>query len=228
MPRAAAAASCMSAPFSPSRMSRETSTPKRSIPGGSKGRGRDHADARAQRVEQDDIRARDARMQDVAADRHGEALDAALVAADGQRVEQRLRRMLMRAVTRVDHGAVDLLGQQRDRAGRMMTHHQDVGVHRVQGHRGVDQGLALLHRRVADRHVHHVGAEPLAGELERGLRAGRGFEEQVDDSAPAQRGALLLDLAVEIDVFVGEVEQADDVVGQKPFDPQQMTVAEDE
>ena len=72
------------------------------------------------------------------------------------------------------------------------------------------------------RHVHDVGAEPLAGELERGLGAGRGLEEQVDQRAAAQRGALLLDLAVELDEFPGEVEQAHDVVARKPFDPQQM------
>ena len=46
--------------------------------------------------------------------------------------------------------------------------------------------------------------------------------------APAQRAALLLDLAVEIDVFVGEVEQPDNLVGRKSFDPQQVTAAEDE
>ena len=31
----------------------------------------------------------------------------------------------------------------------------------------------------ADRHVHDVGAEPLAGELERGLRAGRGSKKRL-------------------------------------------------
>jgi hypothetical protein len=40
--------------------------------GRQQGRGRDHAHARAERVEQDDVGARDARMQDVAADRDGE------------------------------------------------------------------------------------------------------------------------------------------------------------
>ncbi len=79
-----------------------------------------------------------------------------------------------------------------------------------------------------DRHVHDVGAEPLAGEFERGLGAGRGFEEQVDLGAAAQRGALLLDLAVEFDEFLGEVEEADNLVARKPFDPQQMPPVEDE
>src|SRR4028119_901314 len=38
------------------------------------------------------------------------------------------------------------------------------------------------------------GAEPLAGDLEGGLGAGRGLEEQVDLGAAAQRRLLLLDL----------------------------------
>ena len=64
-------------------------------------------------------------MQDVAADRDGQALDAALVAADGQRIEQRLRRMLVRAVAGIDHRAIDLLRQQIDRARRVMAHDDD-------------------------------------------------------------------------------------------------------
>ena len=66
-------------------------------------RRRDHAHSCAQRIEQDDVRARDARVQDVAADRDDEPLDAALVAADGECVEQRLGGMLVRAVAGVDH-----------------------------------------------------------------------------------------------------------------------------
>ena len=79
-----------------------------------------------------------------------------------------------------------------------------------------------------DRHVHHVGAKPFAGQFERGLGAGRDFEEQVDLRAAAQRGALLLDLAVELDEFLGEIEQAENFVARKPFDPQQMLLVEDE
>ena len=70
--------------------------------------GADDAHPRAERRKQDDVRARDAGMQDVAADRDRQPLDAALVAADGQRVEQRLGRMLMRAVAGVDDRAIDL------------------------------------------------------------------------------------------------------------------------
>ena len=45
---------------------------------------------------------------------------------------------------------------------------------------------------------------------------------------PRSDVGFLLDLAVELDEFLGEVEQADDVGARKPFDPQQMTMAEDE
>ena len=146
-------------------------------------------------------------MQDVAADRHGEARQLALGAADGQRVEQRLGRMLVRAVAGIDHRAGDLLRQKRGGTGRGVADDQDVGAHGVQRHRRVDQRLALLHRRIADRHVHHVGAEPLAGQLEGGLRAGRGFEEEVDLRAAAQRRRLLFALARNRDRLVGPVEQ---------------------
>ena len=73
-------------------------------------------------------------------------------------------------------------------------------------------------------------ARRLASRLrERGLRPGRGTRrEHGDQRPPAQRGALFLDLAVELDVFVGEVEQADDLLVGKAVDPQQMTAAEGE
>src|SRR5712691_12360277 len=154
--------------------------------------------------------------------------NAALVAADGERIEQRLGWMLVRAVAGIDHGAIDLAGEQLDRARGVVAHHDDVGAHGVEGDRGVDQRLALAHGGGADRHVHDIGAEPLARELERGLGAGRDLEEQVDQRAPAQRGLLLVDLAVELDELLGQVEQAQNLVARKPFDPQQVALAEDE
>ncbi len=79
----------------------------------------------------------------------------------------------------------------------------------------------------ADRHVHHVGAEPLAGQLERRLGAGRGLEEQVDLGAPAQGRALLLDLAGDRHGFVGEVEQRLDFGARKVLDAEQMALGKD-
>ncbi len=102
-----------SAPFSPSSMVRQTVTPICSMPDGSSVEGRHDATPARERVEEHDVRAGDTRMQDVAADRHREAGNAAPGAADGERVEQRLRRMLVRAVAGIDHRAADLLRQQR-------------------------------------------------------------------------------------------------------------------
>jgi len=94
--------------------------------------------------------------------------------------------------------------------------------------RRVHQRLALANGGGRYRHVHDVGAESFSGELERGLGAGRGLEEQVDLGAAAQTGALLVDLAVELDIFLGEVEQAGNIGTGKPLDSQQVPVTEDE
>ena len=163
-------------------------------------------------------------MRDVAADRDDEAGEPALVAADGERVEQRLGRMLVRAVAGIDDRALDLLRQQRHRAGGVMADDEQVRPHGVQRHRRVDQRLALLHRRGGDRHVHDVGAEPLAGELEGGLRAGRGLEEEVDLRAAAERRLLLLDLAADVDRRFGGIEQKRYILGGKALDPEKVPV----
>ena len=165
-------------------------------------------------------------MQDVAADCDGEPLDAPEIAPDRQRVEQRLGRMLVRAVARVDDGAVDLAREQMDGAGLVMAHDDDVRAHRIQRHRRIDQRLALLDAGIADRHVHHVGAEALAREFERGLRAGGRLEEQVDLRAPAQCGALLLDLTRNAHGLVGEIEQQLDLEPVQALDAQEMAASE--
>ena len=85
-------------------------------------------------------------MHDVAADRNHQPLDPAPVAADGQRIEQRLGRMFVGAVAGVDHGTVNLARQQLDRARGMVPDHQNVRVHGIQRHRGIDQGFPLAHR----------------------------------------------------------------------------------
>ena len=79
----------------------------------------------------------------------------------------------------------------------------------------------------ADRHVHDVGPEALAGEFERRLRAGRGFEEQVDLSAAAQRRALLLDLPRDRDRLLGEIEQSLDLEPVQRLDAEQVALGED-
>src|SRR6202022_933305 len=79
--------------------------------------GGDHPDTGAHDVEQQDIGARHPRMHHVAADRDHQPFEPALVASDGEGIEQGLGRMLMSAVAGVDDGSVDLARQQLDRAG---------------------------------------------------------------------------------------------------------------
>jgi len=107
-----------------------------------------------------------------------------------------------------------------------MADDQHIRVHRVQGHRRVDQGLALVHRAGGDRHVDHVAAEPLAGDLERGAGPGRALEEAVDDRPAAQRCPLLLDLAIQFDIPVRQIEEMVYFLGRQTLDPEQMTMPE--
>ena len=215
-----------STPSSAFHMSVKTSAPSRSGRAGSSVGGRGDAHARTEGVEHVDVGAGDAAVQDVAADRHREPRDAPLDAADREGVEQRLGWMLVRAVAGVDHGAVDLLGQQLHRACRMVAHHDDVGPHGVERHRCVDQRLALLHRGGGDVHVHDVGAEPLRRHLEGALRARRGLEEQVDQRAPAQHVALFARDTVGVGELIGEIEKEIDFSCAEPLDSEEMAVGE--
>jgi hypothetical protein len=72
-------------------------------------------------------------------------------------------------------------------------------------------GLALRHRRGARAHVDHIGAQPLARQLEARLRARRVLEEQVHQRPALQEVELLGRLAVQADEPVGEIEEAGDL-----------------
>ena len=109
-----------SAPRMPLRRSWWTS-PQAAASARQQGRRADQADARAEGAQGVDVRARHAAVQDVADDGDRQAVEAADVVADGEQVEQRLGRVLVRAVAGVDHRAVDALarkcGARRRRGG---------------------------------------------------------------------------------------------------------------
>ena len=213
-----------SAPFSPSAMVFATITPMRSMPDGSSVDGATTRTCAPSALSSRmfERATRECRMSPQIATIR--LRQRPLGTADGQRVEQRLRRVLMRAVAGVDHRAADLLRQQRGRSGRLVADDQNVRPHGVQRHRRVDQRLALLHRRACDRHVHHVGAEPFSGEFEGRLGAGRRLVEEVDLGAAAQRRGLLLGLARDRHGGVGAVEQHFDIGGRKIANAKQMAV----
>ena len=193
-------------------MSVNTFTPMRSMPGGSRVDGPIDPHPRAQRVEQDDVGPRHPRMQDVAADRHHRPGCRPL-----------LRRM-------VSASSSAWVGCSCAPSPALTTEQSTLRASRctapaawwrttIMSGRMAFSVIAVsisvspfLMEEDADRHVHHVSAEPLAGELEGGLRPGRRLEEQVDLRAAAQRRLLLLDLARHVDRLVGEIEQRRDVL----------------
>ena len=63
-------------------------------------------------------------MRDIAANGDGQAVNAALGAANGQRIQQRLRGVFVPPVACVQHGAIHLLGEQVHRAGMGVAHDQ--------------------------------------------------------------------------------------------------------
>ena len=119
------------------------------------------------------------------------AVQRAEVPAHGERVQQRLGRVLVGAVAGVEDVGVDPAGDLPRRAGGHVPDDQGVHAHRGDGHHGVPQRLALGHRGALGRHVDHIGGQPLAGDLERGPGPGGVLEEQVDDRPAAQGGQLL-------------------------------------
>ncbi len=116
-----------------------------------------HPHLRSKCVEREDVRSGDSRMHDVAANRDGEAFEASFVATDRHRIQKRLGRMFVAAVTGIDDGAIDLL-RATPPTGGMVANHKEVGAHGVEGDGRVSQRLALLDRRGGDRHVHHTSA----------------------------------------------------------------------
>ena len=157
-----------SAPARPSRMEVKTSTPSRSMPAGAAWTARRRAPARPSRVSSRMFERATRECSDVAADRHDEALEPPLVAADGQRVEQRLGRMLMRAVAGIDHGAVDLLREEATAPAAWWRTTRRSGCMAFSVIAVSISVSPFFTDEARDRHVHHVGAEPLAGELEGG------------------------------------------------------------
>ena len=117
---------------------------------------------RAQLGQRPDVRARHAAVEDVAEDGDVQPCDAAFLLADGERVEQRLGGMLVRAVAGVDDAGVEHARQEMRRAGGAVADDDDVGVERLEVARGVLERLALLERGGLGGEVDDVGREALS------------------------------------------------------------------
>ncbi len=134
-------------------------------------------------------------MQHVADDRDVEPFEPAELLLQRVEIEQRLRRMLMLAVARVDDVRSGDVRDELRRADVRVADHDHVRVVRAQRERGVLQRLALVHRRARGLQRHRVGREPLRGELEARRGPRRRLVEEVHDEPPLQ-GRQLLQLTV--------------------------------
>src|SRR5690554_1249081 len=160
-------------------------------------------------------------MQDVADDRHRGAVEplaprrrAMQPTADGERVEQSLRGVLMGAITRVDDPGIDpaRIRKHSGRTGCAVAHDHGVCPHRGERLRGVLQALPLRHTGTFCAEVDDVGTQPLCRSLEGDPGAGGILEEQVDHGLAAQ-GREFLDLTPrDIRHVFGDVEYADGIV----------------
>src|SRR5699024_9019784 len=157
-------------------------------------------DVRAEGVQQVDVRAGDPGVQHVTDDRDVDAVEVVAaccgvvpaadeVAANGERVEQRLGRVLVSAVPGVDDPRVDPPrgGEAFGRPGGAVADDDGVGAHRLQGLGGVLQGFALGDRGSLDGEVDDVRRQPLGRRFEGDPGAGGVLEEQVDDRLAAER-----------------------------------------
>jgi hypothetical protein len=113
------------------------------------------------------------------------------VLADGEGIEQRLRRMFVHAVAGIDDARAADARQQMPGTRRGVAQDDHVRGHRFDVQRGVGERFALEDARRRDRHAERVRAQPLFRDFERRAGAGARLVEQVDHGLAAKRRHFL-------------------------------------
>lgn len=157
-------------------------------------------------------------MGDVAHDQRAQPAEVAAVVGDRRDVEKRLRRVLVGAVTCVDDGHIDPLGDARGCPARLVTAHEGVDTHGAEGANGVAEGLALGQRRALLRERDRVGAEAFRRDLEADPGAGRVLEEAVGDRLAPQCRDLRDRTAAHVAELAGEGEDGLDALAAEVVD----------
>jgi hypothetical protein len=140
--------------------------------------------------------------------------------ADGVGVEQGLRGVLVRPVSGVDDRTIAVSGQKMGGARLRVPDDDEIGSHRFQVARGVQQRLALREARCRSGEVDRVGRQTFFGKLEGRTRARRRLDEKVDHGTPTKRG-YLLDLAgADLGQRLGRVEDQLDLRALHAVDPE--------
>ena len=105
-----------------------------------------------------------------------------------------------------------------------MTKDDGVGAQRLEVAQGIEERLALGHARRLQRDVDHVGAEPLAGDLEGRARSRRRLEEDVDDGPTVEHARVLDVVAPCPEPALGAVEHVENVVARELGNPEEVSV----
>src|SRR5277367_4217539 len=169
-------------------------------------RGTTQSDAYAKFAEQVNIGSRHAAVQHVAEDGEIPAFELALAVADGERIEQRLGGMLMRAVAGVDDGNTEAVGNKFRRAGRTMADDDAVGAHGFERAHGVEKRFAFFQAGCFGLEIHGVRAQSGRSGGEADARARGIFEEGECDSLAAQGGQFFQRMTLKFLERLGLIE----------------------
>ena len=179
-------------------------------------------DSRAEFAEQMNIRAGHAAVQDVAENRDVPAFELALAIADGERIEQRLRGMLVRAVAGVQHRNFEALGDEFGRAGGSVADHDAVGAHGFERANRIDQRFALFQAGGFRLEGHRIGAEARRGGGEADARARGRLEESDGDRLAAKSGQFFQRMALKFLEGFRLIENKSDLLAREVFDSEQV------
>ena len=165
-------------------------------------------------------------MRDVSGDHDPQSLEPPEAAPDRERVQEGLRRMLVRSVAGVDDPGPQVPRQEVGDSGTGMADHDQVRRHGLEVARGVDQRLALLDGAALGGEGERVGREPLLRGLEGEPRSGGGLEEQIDHHPSAQRRDLLDRALADRPHGFRRVEDQTDLFGREVLGPEEILRAQ--
>src|SRR5689334_16005810 len=144
-----------------------------------------------------DVGTGDAAVQDVSEYRDFAAIELAAAVADGERVQERLRGVLVEAVASIDYGHIHAGSDELGGARGTVAHDDCIGLHCKQRMDRIHQRFALFQAGGFGLEIHGVRAEARGGGGKTDPRARRGFEKEESDSLAPKRGEFLERMALE-------------------------------
>ena len=133
----------------------------------------------------------DARVSDVSQDGDIQIVQRAFAVANGQSVQETLRRMLMRAISGIDHGNFQMAGDKIRRSGGGVSHDETIRFHGVQIVCRVEKRFALFEAGSFGLQVHGVGAKARGGGAETQTSARGIFKKGKSYGFAAESGEFL-------------------------------------